>query len=123
MWNEQLVAEAVPIMVRRARAVRRLGRGGGRNASSASPKAASDCNWCTGRFSPPTISGARSRLGGAGRYEAHLHRRARARMERDELRRGVSLVGPQRDDVRFLIDGVDARTFASQGQQRTAVLR
>ena len=41
---------------------------------------------------------------------------------RDELRRGVSLAGPQRDDVRFIIDGADARTYASQGQQRTAVL-
>src|SRR5690606_9274079 len=44
------------------------------------------------------------------------------RRQGEELARGVSLVGPQRDDVQFLIDGADARTFASQGQQRTAVL-
>jgi DNA replication and repair protein RecF len=45
-----------------------------------------------------------------------------------ELERGVSLVGPQRDDVTVRIcsasgDGyMDARVFASQGDQRTAAL-
>lgn len=40
----------------------------------------------------------------------------------EELRRGVTLVGPQRDDVAFSIAGRDARTFGSQGQQRSVVL-
>lgn len=40
----------------------------------------------------------------------------------EELRRGVTLVGPQRDDVTFTIAGRDARTFGSQGQQRSVVL-
>jgi DNA replication and repair protein RecF len=40
----------------------------------------------------------------------------------EELRRGVTLVGPQRDDVSFSIAGRDARTFGSQGQQRSVVL-
>lgn len=40
----------------------------------------------------------------------------------EELRRGVTLVGPQRDDVTFWIDGRDARAFGSQGQQRSVVL-
>jgi DNA replication and repair protein RecF len=44
------------------------------------------------------------------------------RLSADELRRGVTLTGPQRDDAQFLINGVDARTFGSQGQQRTVVL-
>lgn len=39
-----------------------------------------------------------------------------------ELRRGTTLAGPQRDDLLFQIDGKDARQFASQGQQRTVVL-
>lgn len=37
----------------------------------------------------------------------------------EEIRRGVTLVGPQRDDLVFTINGHDARTYASQGQQRT----
>ncbi len=40
----------------------------------------------------------------------------------DELRRQQTLVGPQRDDVVFLLDGRDARAFGSQGQQRSIVL-
>jgi len=35
---------------------------------------------------------------------------------------GFSTVGPHRDDLSITIDGVNARIFASQGQQRTAVL-
>ncbi len=41
---------------------------------------------------------------------------------RDELRRGVSLVGPHRDDVDLSIAGLPARTHASQGEQRTLAL-
>lgn len=39
-----------------------------------------------------------------------------------ELRRGTSLVGPQRDDLDMTLDGRSARRFASQGEQRTVVL-
>ncbi|MFR3450960.1 MAG: hypothetical protein ACLTSX_04310 [Collinsella sp.] len=40
----------------------------------------------------------------------------------DELRRGMTLVGPHRDEVLFTIDGRSARDFGSQGQQRSIVL-
>lgn len=40
----------------------------------------------------------------------------------EELRRGLTLVGPHRDEIEFTIDGRPARAFASQGQQRTLVL-
>lgn len=39
-----------------------------------------------------------------------------------EIARGMSLVGPHRDDVEVIINGHAARTFASQGQQRSLVL-
>jgi len=39
-----------------------------------------------------------------------------------EMRRGVSLVGPHRDDVGLSIGGLAARTQASQGEQRTLAL-
>ena len=38
------------------------------------------------------------------------------------LRRQQTLVGPHRDDLTFTLDGRDARTFGSQGQQRSIVL-
>ena len=40
----------------------------------------------------------------------------------EDLRRGTTSVGPHRDDVRVILDGRDARSYASQGQQRTAVV-
>jgi DNA replication and repair protein RecF len=40
----------------------------------------------------------------------------------DELDRGVTVVGPHRDDFSFISNGRDVGTFGSRGQQRTAVL-
>lgn len=40
----------------------------------------------------------------------------------DDLRRGVSTVGPHRDDLLLKIGGLDARTHASQGEQRSFAL-
>jgi DNA replication and repair protein RecF len=40
----------------------------------------------------------------------------------DDVRRGVSTVGPHRDELDLTIDGMPARTHASQGEQRTLAL-
>lgn len=40
----------------------------------------------------------------------------------EEIARGTTLVGPHRDEVRFIADEVDLGTFGSRGQQRTAIL-
>jgi DNA replication and repair protein RecF len=47
---------------------------------------------------------------------------ALAAARRDDLRRGVSTVGPHRDDVELRIGGLPARTHASQGEQRSLAL-
>lgn len=39
-----------------------------------------------------------------------------------EKQRGISLCGPHRDDIDFYINGEVARSYASQGQQRTLAL-
>ncbi|KIL53201.1 DNA replication/repair protein RecF [Jeotgalibacillus campisalis] len=39
-----------------------------------------------------------------------------------EIDRGVTLIGPHRDDLQFLVNGHDVQTFGSQGQQRTTAL-
>lgn len=53
--------------------------------------------------------------------ETALSQQLSVRM-RDEIRRGTSLVGPHRDDVRFFLDGMSAEAYGSQGQQRSIVL-
>ncbi len=40
----------------------------------------------------------------------------------EELRRGVTAVGPHRDDLSFRVDGVDLGRFGSRGQQRLALV-
>ncbi len=40
----------------------------------------------------------------------------------EELRRGMSLVGPHRDDLLLQVNGREVRVYGSQGQQRTAAL-
>ncbi len=40
----------------------------------------------------------------------------------EEIARGMTLVGPHRDDLTFRANGVDLRTYGSRGQNRTAIL-
>lgn len=40
----------------------------------------------------------------------------------DELRRGVTLVGPHRDELQIMLNSMPARTHASQGEQRSLAL-
>jgi len=47
---------------------------------------------------------------------------ALARRRDDERRRGLTLVGPHRDDLAVELDGRDMRSFGSRGQQRLLVL-
>ena len=39
-----------------------------------------------------------------------------------DIRQKSTQTGPHRDDIRFSVNGVDIRTYGSQGQQRTAAL-
>lgn len=43
-------------------------------------------------------------------------------LQTNELKRGVTLLGPHRDDLRFLVNGQSVHTYGSQGQQRTTAL-
>lgn len=53
--------------------------------------------------------------------EAHLLQKLADAKQR-EYDRGVTLVGPHRDDLQFLVNGYDVQTYGSQGQQRTTAL-
>ena len=41
---------------------------------------------------------------------------------RKEIAQGMTLVGPHRDDLAFLVNDVDMNTYSSRGQQRTITL-
>ena len=45
-----------------------------------------------------------------------------SQMKEQEIRRGITLVGPHRDDLSFYINDKEVQTYGSQGQQRTTAL-
>jgi DNA replication and repair protein RecF len=47
---------------------------------------------------------------------------ALAQQRAHEMRRGMTLVGPHRDELALLIGGRELRTFGSAGQQRSAAI-
>ncbi len=59
--------------------------------------------------------------GSLGRIHAAV-KTALDRISPREQAAGMSLVGPHRDDLSFLVDGIDMNTFGSRGQQRLAAL-
>lgn len=116
-WEEPLVESGAEITVRRVRAV-----------SALAPVAAEQHRLISGgteelevAYAPAVLEVDRAAADGppaVGRILRHELERRRG----EEIARAVTLVGPHRDDVALRIGGSDARAFASQGQQRTAVL-
>jgi len=113
LWDEPLVTLGVRVMRRRSRLVQRLAPiaarwhevigDGERLQVSYVPKVT-----MANEDSPEILQ---------AQFSAQLAARQMA-----ERMQGTSLVGPHRDDVGLAVNGVPARTFASQGQQRTLVL-
>jgi DNA replication and repair protein RecF len=69
----------------------------------------------------PPEKGLESALSATERV-ANAFRHALQGVAAEEARRGTTLLGPQRDDLCFCINGADARIYGSQGQQRTVAL-
>ncbi len=44
------------------------------------------------------------------------------KLQREEIARGVTTIGPHRDELRFLSNQIDLGDFGSRGQSRTALL-
>jgi DNA replication and repair protein RecF len=80
----------------------------------------------------PLVAASYGHLAGAagdGLVQQHYQRSwegdlaaALAASRRDDLRRGVNTVGPHRDDLVLALEGREARTHASQGEQRCLAL-
>jgi DNA replication and repair protein RecF len=104
VWNSRLVEVGEAVGASRADLVSRL-----------EPALAKAYAQLTGDAAAVTI-----------RYDApwrqHGLAAALAHARRDELRRGVSLVGPHRDELVLAVNGLPSRTHASQGEQRSLAL-
>ena len=53
-------------------------------------------------------------------YDSYLTELAKKRQK--DLKYSTTTVGPHRDDISFIVNGIDIRKYGSQGQQRTAAL-
>ncbi|HTD51348.1 MAG TPA: DNA replication/repair protein RecF [Acidimicrobiia bacterium] len=116
VFDEQLVAAAAELVRGRLQLVDRLGP----TVNAAYAALADDGRTVTATYEaewapkPPAA-------GDAGDVD-ELLRTAFGARRRAEIERGVTLVGPHRDDWKLTIDDLDARSQASQGEQRSLAL-
>jgi DNA replication and repair protein RecF len=74
-----------------------------------------------GQFALPLETAIdRSSLSAEQIYQGFLEKLAAVRGE--EIARGVTTLGPHRDEMRFLTNGIDLGNFGSRGQVRTTLL-
>lgn len=115
VYDEQLVAAGAQLIARRAEAVRRLSPIAAHfHATLAEGREELRLEYQSQGIEPGALTAVDAVQ---DRLWAQVQR-----VRREERRRQVTLVGPHRDDVGFWISDRDARLYASQGQQRTAVL-
>ena len=110
VWDEQLCKYAATIAFKRAEF-----------AAMLSPIAEGIHSELTDGAEKLEISPEKKYKGDEKQLSERLFNELSANYERD-IRLGFTASGPHRDDLDILIDGTDAKTFASQGQTRTAAL-
>ncbi len=127
LWDESVARYGAPLMEQRARALQAIAR-----YAEDIHKALSGGEPLLLRYVPgldPFQAEGQMALGvitwGKALHEAELReafRRALLRERALDIRRGTTRIGPHRDDLRFVVDGVDLGLYGSRGQQRTAIL-
>jgi DNA replication and repair protein RecF len=123
-WDEALVTDGAYIVARRFHIIGRLEESMVRHGQSLMESVALGLRYVPSvdlgvldsrevrRMSPGDLSATI-----AARFERQIRE-----VRSDEVRRGVTLVGPHRDDVSFEIDGRQLAQFGSRGQQRLCVV-
>ncbi|MNO15044.1 DNA replication and repair protein RecF [compost metagenome] len=114
IWNEQLAQHGVKIIKKRKQFIRKLQK------------------WAQGIHEGITGGGEKLQLSYIPSFgeadeedEAVLLQQFMiklSQMRDQEIRRGMTLCGPHRDDLAFHINGNEAQVYGSQGQQRTTAL-
>lgn len=110
-WDEQLAALGAMMTARRRDLVQRLAVG-----------AAEGYQALSGRTEQLVLRYAPSVAGEDEPAMMDAALRALAGKRAEELARGITLVGPHRDDLHLDVDGCALRQFGSRGQQQAAAL-
>ena len=125
-WDDQLIEAGAVVVAVRERYVRRLGNLAGvryaQLAGGASFGATYSSNVvdCTASDASG-LDDATMPSGWVDRVADCFRERLAQRLP-EEVRRGVTLVGPHRDDVVLSLDGTDLAIYGSRGQQRLGIL-
>lgn len=120
-WDQELVAQGSLVIGRRAHVLHKLGKLAAERFTELT-----DNDVLTVRYLP-TFPVPEKPFGSldSPALQAIISREFEAQLEtgrESELRRGVSLFGPHRDDFGFDVAEADLATFGSRGQQRLAVV-
>ncbi|MSQ30969.1 MAG: DNA replication/repair protein RecF [Dehalococcoidia bacterium] len=116
-WDDELAAAGSLILARRAESVRALARDA---ADRYAELAATTEEALEMRYVPGVPADVAEAL---REHDLQAHLRAALEAGRvEDVRRGISRIGPHRDDLSFLIAGHSAGLTASRGQQRSAAL-
>lgn len=124
IWDQSLIASGGHVVARRRATVRELAALVRKEYRRFWPEASPDVDYRPALAVAGDSPEAGEGEGGEWTAEAAAGMLALA-LERErerELARGFTLVGPHRDDLFLRIDGLEARLFASQGQQRSLLL-
>jgi DNA replication and repair protein RecF len=119
-WDNQLVSLGTKIMLRRQDVVETL-----QHYSKSAHERISDEREDLHLIYQPFFETEENIALGRKYTSAHVEDTLRQKLQElkmEEVRRGYTLVGPQRDDLVFRINDADLKKYGSQGQQRTAVL-
>jgi DNA replication and repair protein RecF len=110
-WDAKLVESGAAVLDARRRVLGELGG----PLVAAHAEIASDEGTLTVTYESNVVPAA-------GETSRDALARRLAETSEKEAWNGTTLVGPHRDDLAFRLDGRDLATFASRGQQRTAIL-
>jgi len=113
VWNAQLVATGVRVIRRRSRAIERLAP----IASAWHSSISGSTEVLQVKYAPNVPLEQNHPEGVQQAFLEKIEQRAVA-----EQHQGTTLVGPHRDEVELTINETPARSYGSQGQQRTLVL-
>jgi DNA replication and repair protein RecF len=125
-WDAELTAAAADLLAFRLGAIQALGAGARQHFESLTGDTSLAITYASPRMDLPedvtTIEDWRAPPQGLRQTLSAAFSRSLGSHASEELRRGITVVGPHRDDLLVSANGADLARYGSRGQQRLAVV-